>query len=266
MKNLRIIIIAMIPLLLLSTGCYKEGGIFGIKGTGSTQEEERFVNSFDKIDMGISADIILTQDQDESIVIEAQGNILDNIETYVKGNTLKIRFKRNVLWHNGIKIFISNPEYTGLEISGSGSIVNDNPLSSYDLDLQISGSGYLELDDVTIDHNLDQTVSGSGEIHIDKLEVGNDIRSDISGSGKIFMEGTETADYMKIGITGSGELNSLKFPVDKVDAHISGSGECRIWVISELDATITGSGSVFYKGNPSVNTVITGSGRVSQIN
>ncbi len=262
--------ITLIPVLLigllLANGCYSDGeGLFGIRGQGSSYDEERVVGSFSSIDIAISGQVFLTQSATEEVTIEAQQNILDNIETYVVGDKLKIRFRRNVIWHDGIKIYISNPNYEGIEISGSADLVNDTPIKTDYLDLNISGSGSMNLEDVEVDYDLKQSISGSGQIILSKLKVYDDAESNISGSGKITMSGSSTIDYHTVQISGSGNVNSDDIWVDWLDVRISGSGNCRCAVVSKLDATITGSGSVFYDGNPQVNAHITGSGKVQHL-
>ena len=65
-----------------------------------------------------------TQDSVYKIEIQAQENIIWEIETYVVGNELKIRVNDHVKLrsHEDIRINVSAPSITGLLVSGSGNI------------------------------------------------------------------------------------------------------------------------------------------------
>jgi hypothetical protein len=217
------------------TSCYK--GVFGIHGKGSNVSEVRSVSGFDKIELALDAEVTYVQDTDYSVVVEAQSNILDVLDTDVSGSILKIDFHRNVCTHSKIKITIHSPEIKALTISGSGEISSSQPIVTFLMDLKISGSGKINLTSLTAE-TMSGTISGSGDITIDSGTVTDEVFS----------------------ISGSGSIYTLEMVSQNSDTKISGSGSAFINVMQELYVKISGSGNVSYKGQPTVDTHISGSG------
>lgn len=217
------------------TSCYK--GVFGIKGKGSTVSEVRSISGFNEIELSIDADVTYIQDTEYSVVIEAQSNILNVLDTDVSGNTLEIEFHKNVFSHSKIKIEIHSPEIKGLKISGSGEISSNHPIVTSVMDLKISGSGRINLTSLTAE-TMSGTISGSGDISIDSGTVTDEV----------------------FNISGSGSIYTLEMVSQNSDTKISGSGSAFIHVIEELYVKISGSGNVSYKGQPTIDTHISGSG------
>ena len=216
---------------------------FGANYSGTfSEEEERKVSSFSGINLGISADVFLTQENSQKVVLEGDSDVLEKIETEVSGNTLVIKYEKSFRIRNipKVKIYISVPEIEKLSVSGSGSILAQNSINSEDIEFNVSGSGLIEIDDLTVDN----------------------ISSSISGSGDIVLSGSETVKFFKISISGSGDLSSEGLKVDEFIARISGSGKCKTNVVSRLEAVISGSGRIYYKGNPIIDASISGSGKI----
>ncbi len=212
-----------------------------IHGEGELIAEKRDVKGFDRIELDISARVILTQDSTYSMMIEAQQNILDLLTTDVESGELSIDLKEFCLTsHKAITIFISMPEIIGLEINSSGMIVAKKPIKADKI--------YFEID-------------GSGDIRVElKAEK---ISADINGSGEIELAGECKA--LSVDINGSGDFYGLDLKSTDADVNISGSGNCTVFTLEELRADINGSGNIRYKGDPDLNTDISGSGSVKKI-
>lgn len=228
---------AALAALLLATACEP---IEVIKGRGEVISENRSVGSFNAVDVTSDVEVYVSQGPAEPIRIEGQDNILNVLETYVRNNELVIRFKPGVILrrHNQVRIYITNPELTGIDISGS----------SY-----VEGRTNWKVNDFKAD------ISGSGKLDITLLEA-DDVDSEISGSGNMYLKGNSRTH--SIEISGSGNVRAFDLATKEANAKISGSGNCELTVQNKLEARITGSGKVRYKGNPTISTKITGSGKV----
>jgi hypothetical protein len=204
--------------------------------------EDRNVPSFTKIDLGVPATLFFELGEKQKVSIDAESDILKEIETEVKGNTLEIKFKS---WHfkptGKITINITVPAIEGLDVSGSGYIEGKGKINSKSLKLDVSGSGKIKIADLSA----------------------TDIKTDISGSGKVELGGSDVISSHKIDISGSGAVSASDLQVESVKASISGSGNCRVFVKQTLHADISGSGHIYYKGSPKVNANISGSGKVT---
>lgn len=205
--------------------------------------ETRTVKSFTKLSIAVPAEVQLSKGP---FKVTLDGEDLSEIETYVKGDELVIKYKNNKNWSifgsdsDDIVIYITMPELEGISMSGSGRLESKDQFSSKSMKLRVSGSGSLQLN-----------------VAADQLEA------HISGSGKILTEGT--AQSFNAHISGSGKVKAEELRAQSVDVHISGSGSCYVHADNALEAHISGSGNVYYTGNPTnVNARTSGSGKISK--
>ena len=228
-------------LILIISSCGKDQR--RIKGSGPVITKTISLEQISGVSLSIDANVWVTPGDTQSVVIEAQNNIIQNIEKYVTSDGVwRIGFYDPVRKHDGITIYITTPHFDYAVISGSGSIRTDDLFAeNSDVYLKISGSGNI--------------VMHTSADHVD---------SEISGSGNITLNGS--AGHHEINISGSGKVNAFGLETGRTDCRISGSGNCEVWANDYLGVTISGSGSVFYKGSPEIHTNISGSGGIHNVN
>lgn len=234
MKKKKLLINGIILIFFLATSsCFSMDG--------DTKREKRDVGTFEKIGLGISADLYLKQGANTEVIIEGPENVLEKIETEVKNGNLTIRYDS---WRfsnsSRVKMYITVPVISGLSVSGSGDIIAETTI---------------EADDITF------SISGSGEINLQDLKAEN-AKVGISGSGNVLLAGSGTLKKLDLSISGSGDLDAEKLAAEDFTARISGSGSCHVHVNGTLKASISGSGKIYYSGNPVINASISGSGKV----
>jgi hypothetical protein len=212
--------------------------------TGQTVKETRNVSAFNALHLAMSADVYLSQGDHQSVQVEADKGSMEYIETETNGNTLTVK-NHEGHWRNlgHIKVYITMPDITEIELSGSGSVESQTPIKANELKIGLSGSG-----NVKIGSLLAPVLSAT-----------------ITGSGDIYLSGDNGQAKMEATITGSGSIKADEMQVANAIVSITGSGSARVNVLKELETEITGSGSVLYKGNPMVNANSTGSGRTSSL-
>ena len=134
-RNILIAIVALISLNVF-TSCEK------IKGKGDVITESRTTGTYTSVSLAMSATVYFTPDTVYSLRISGQENILREIITEVDGNSLVVRVKNGVILRNyePIHVYITAPDVTGLDVSGSGDIFTDKTLIVNDLSVNISGS------------------------------------------------------------------------------------------------------------------------------
>lgn len=225
--------------LLCVAGC--ENSFFGIRGTGPVVTQAISIGELSAINMTISADVYFIKGDVQYIEIEAQQNIIDNIERDVDNGMWEIEFDKRVYTHEPVKIYITTPHIEEIIISGSGDIFTEDMFESDEIELIISGSGDIDFAAKSLVTNI--TISGSGDIYL---------------NGE-----TNVQDII---ISGSGNYNAYDYLSTETEVSIPGSGNCRVNVSDMLDVDISGSGSVFYRGYPTIRTSISGSGSVIDSN
>jgi hypothetical protein len=209
-----------------------------VTGEGPVENIKKDADKFSKVNMQMEANVTVTQGVENSVVIHAQKNIADAIETSINGKTLKIYSNDNLIPSEPISIDITMNNIEMLEISGSGVMKSSGTLKTPELNLKLSGSGKIYADVVC-----------------------NKIKTEISGSGEMTLKGAATESNLEI--SGSGHLYAFDLMTQIAKTEISGSGDAEITSVSELNAKISGSGSVVYKGNPpTLNKKVTGSGTI----
>lgn len=215
-----------------------------VVGDGPVVSETRTTSTFNEIEFGVPGDVVYIDADEREIIIEAQRNIINVIETYVSGNELKVKVKdnTNIGSSKGIHITVKGPDVRSLKLSGSGNLSVPGTFAANDAKLRISGSGKMIINKIDA-LNFEAIISGSGNIDV--------------------LEGI--ADEADLNISGSGDLDMVNVIAKKVETQTSGSGTMKVNVSDVLDARISGSGNVYYKGTPAVNVSISGSGKIIKL-
>lgn len=224
------------------SSCFSFGGE-RVRGNGDVKTEERQLGDFNGVESYGSFDVYLTTDDNYSVKVEADDNLLQYIETDISGHKLRIRTARgyNIRPSTTMKVYVSAPKYDVVSSSGSGNMYGKNEIvSDEDLDVNISGSGNIDLD----------------------VKAGK-VSADISGSGSITLDGE--ANAISSSIAGSGDIKAAQLKVRQASVHIAGSGNADLHAAEQLDVEIAGSGDVRYSGDAKVNSHIAGSGSVRKI-
>lgn len=207
------------------------------------ETDKRTLPPFTEISLRINGDVHLTQGSDQSVEIKAKSSTINKLITEVKDRKLVIRFSTTDSWFKSwnpgkVDIYITIPQIDALSVSGSGSILSDDEITSRILDLAVSGSGDIKLTDLSAEK----------------------VSAAISGSGDIYLEGSDTADALDAAISGSGDIKASELKAKNVNVKISGSGDCDVYAVDQLKVRVIGSGTVRYDGNPQIDSNISGSG------
>ena len=228
------LLLSLLSLAIVFSSCEK------IIGKGPVEIDNRSTTSYNSLVLGIPADAYFRQDSVYKLELHAQQNILDEIETVVINNELRIRFRdlnTRIRSHDGITIYISAPDIRNMEVDGSGNLQVTGPFMPANLGLAIEGSGNIHVQDISTSL-IGTNINGSGNIHIDN----------------------GYANEAVLTVEGSGNTDLLNIQVKDANARISGSGTIRLYATQNLKARISGSGTIFYKGTPVINSQTSGSG------
>ena len=217
------------------------GGANAVVGSGKVVSETREVSGFTSVHVSGSGQAQITVGDSDSLVIEAEDNILPLIETNVQNGQLSIGLKPNtsISTMRGIRYTITAKSLSGVETSGSADVTVANSAHADTFTATTSGSGAIQLSDVQA-ANLNVRTSGSGNI---------------DAAGKVDTAGITTS--------GSGNFSGGNLQCATATATTSGSGNVTLWVTGSLTARTSGSGHVRYYGQPTVTRSESGSGRVT---
>jgi hypothetical protein len=210
-----------------------------IEGNNNPVEVSRNISEFDELSVTGPFDVYVTRADSFSLRIDAEENLIPEVETRVTGERLYVETTDNHCLRNNypIKIYVTASNIKEARLTGSGLIQIDSVLHEY-----------FEIDN-----------TGSGDVEIGYMEtVKLDIR--LTGSGDIEAKGSATET--DIGLMGSGDVRLIDLEQDYTEVNLTGSGDTYVYVVEKLKAKIMGSGDIYYKGSPSIDSDITGSGKI----
>jgi len=229
---------------LFTTGCYidiDDDDGFGIgptvRGSDNVITEGRVLDSFSRIEVEGSANVIISQGTNQRVEVEADDNIVPVIITKVRGNELEISNSRSYRSNNPVNVYITLPVVSAISIDGSGDVFGRTSLEGDELELDVSGSGDMDL-----------------EIFYTRLLVESSGSGDFQIIGKIVDQ--------EIRMSGSGSYEAWELDSEICDIRISGSGDASVFASELLKAEIRGSGNIKYYGDPRIESSVTGSGDI----
>ncbi len=227
--------------LLLLTGCDAQKRI---KGNGNVVTIERTTDDYDGISVSGFYEVELVDGQEGNLTLKGEDNILEYLETEVKGNTLHIKSmdNKNLSPSHGEGVFITIPvdEIDKIRLSGSGKFAGMKILKTDDLDIQISGSRNIDL----------------------VIDV-NQVKVRTSGSSNIRLAGN--AEELEVRSSGSSNVKAFDLETDEATFELSGSTNVETSVNESLTSKVSGSGNIRYRGNPKkLNSSVSGSGKVTK--
>lgn len=202
--------------IIIVSGCACNGGP-SVRGSGVTAKETRNVSGFTDVRANGSGEIVIRQADADSLVVEAEDNILPELESTVANGILTVGPRRGVSLRptRPIRYQVTVKKLTGVGFSGAGTI-RATGVDTDKLDADISGSGSAVLEGRAGEVTL--SVAGSGSYDASNLKA-TTVRVTISGSGNASVDATEK---LHANISGSGSVRYAGNPT--VEKNVSGSG------------------------------------------
>jgi len=189
-----------------------------ISGQGEIVKKKLNVADFNSIGLGIKATIYLTQGSQQSVEIEAQQNIIDNLELDVENGSWNIEGKKRIRDYKDVVLHITVPSVRALSIGGAGKILGKNEFKNLgELKISIGGSGEVALAGSATSTSI--SIAGSGKVDVRQLESASS-KVSIAGSGDAYVEAKER---LNVSIAGSGNVYYAGKP--SVKTSIAGSGK-----------------------------------------
>ncbi len=121
MKNILLVILVIVSMLSCR---YKSG-------SGEIVSRESNVGNFTEIDVSGGFEVEIKKGTTQKLRVEADDNIIDDIETRVEGNRLKIKLRDGFNLHDAhMKIFITAPSITSINSAASAQVETIDDLSA----------------------------------------------------------------------------------------------------------------------------------------
>lgn len=199
-----------------------------IQGSGNIEKQERNLSeNFTAVKTCCSMVVMVTKADKFSVVVEADDNLLQYIETEVFNGRLTIRREKNINFESGkrVKVYVTMPEIDGLYASSSSDLIVSGNFKGDELDIDASSSAEIEVN-----------------------FTGTRVNVESSSSSRIRLAGS--ADRLDADMSSSSRVAAEKFTTKRLKAEASSSGRITIAVTEEVDADVSSSGQVNYSGSP----------------
>jgi hypothetical protein len=211
-----------------------------IKGEGELVSQTRQATGFKGINVSGGFAVEITQGNQESVRLEAQQNLLDNIRTEVKNGVLHIYNEGSISTNKGMKAYITVRELNKVDISGGVKVTGMSTFKANAFDLDMSGGSKVTL-----------------ALNTKKL------RADMSGASKVDLTGQ--ADEVVMNMSGASTVNASDLQAKRVRVEASGASKVKVSAKDNLDVSASGASKVEYNGNPSVTTDVSGASKISKM-
>ena len=238
MKTIKLSSIILAFLLVAGTslmaGC--DHVITGEKGNGKVIKQNREVNGFSSLEVGGAFTVYLSQGDKESLVVEADENLMELIVTEVHGDRLEIHTRgKGIRDYTKMNIYLTFKSLEMIDISGAVNVFGEGVLRFDELDFEGSGASELDM-----------------EMEVAMLEA------DFSGASDISLRGK--AGSARFDCSGASSIDAIDFVAENCEMDVSGASDVKIHVTDYLSVDVSGAATVKYKGSPKVESDISGAG------
>lgn len=253
------------------------------------------LSGFEGINAGGVFEIELQKSSSESVVVEADQEVIEYVSATVNRGVLKLtlesskmpsRLQKNM---KGIKVYISIKELSSLDISGAAKLSSQSTFNPKTLSLEVSGAANIGKLSVKSE-SIKVTQSGAASLFLEgssenavvditgatkttmnfevgelKLNGSGASKLDFNGkirSGKISFSGAVNstlkgvgADNLIIDMSGASNISALDFPIKDATLKLTGVSNVSLYVSGTISAEATGGCNIRYKGNPQVKSL-----------
>ena len=196
--------------------------------------DKRHVSNFHSLSASNNLDVYITQDQEESLRLEIDENLLEHIITEVRNGELRIASDVNIRMAKSKKVYLSYKDLSSIKISSAGNVQGENKMNAGKLDIELSSAGDLNLD-----------------IEAEEINIG------ISSSGNAHLSGK--TGYLNADLSSAGDLNAFDLVADKGDVSVSSAGDARVNITGDARFTSSSAGDIIYTGDPKIIDIHTSS-------
>ena len=211
-----------------------------VKGNGNIKSQNRSVSGFEGLDVSGGFEVHVTLGNTESVKIEADENLLNNIKTEVRSGVLHIYNDGSLTTKNTMKAFITLKELNSLDISGGVKVIGNSTFKPKSFKMDLSGASNIKLD----------------------LQTQN-LSADMSGASKVVLTGK--ADKLWLNMSGASDVDAASLEAKDVKVEASGASKVKVFAKESLNIDASGASQIKYKGSPSITSDTSGGTKISKL-
>lgn len=196
-----------------------------IKGNGNVVEQTRKTGDFNKIEVSRGMNVYITQGEPQKVVVKADENLLEAIETKNEGDVLIIRATQNIRSATSKKVFITVPDLEEIEASSGSNIFSETKLVFRDLKVSTSSGSNVTL-----------------EINSEKTEFSSSSGSNINLKG--------TTNSFKAKVSSGSNIKAEELTAENCETKASSGSNIWITAKSDFSGDVSSGANIFVYGNP----------------
>jgi hypothetical protein len=239
---------------LFAAGCDmpSTGGLGQVIGSGTTVTKYYDYTGFTKVsvDSGFQVDIDYAQTSEVSVTVD-DNLVEEHLKVELDGDTLHIGLAD--LWQYRdvtLRARVVMPRISGLEASGSSSVVVTKFASGDPLQLTASGSSAVNL---VVGHVGTVTLEVSGASRVEGGAAMEGLTGEVSGGSAVELNGS--AVKLALDASGGSHLGLPDLTAQDADLTLSGGSRGEVLVTGTLNAEASGGSRLEYAGDPELGTV-----------
>ncbi len=223
MKQKVFYLFSFFAISLLLSSCLFLGGV---TGNGKVAEQSRTVSSFDEIKVSRGLNVYINQGESPKVVVTADENLLNLIETKVKNGVLEITASQNIRQAKSKKIFVTVSKISKIGATSGSNVYSETILESKNLEL-----------------------TGSAGSNIKLMLRAENLKVSASAGSNFKLEGTTA--YLNAKASAGSNIKAEELTSNK--SELKTSSGANIWITAKesFSGKASSGGNIFYYGNPS---------------
>jgi len=224
---MKLIKIGVLLLAVVSlSSCAWDGNFGHTNGNGNVVTEDREVADFTEVKGTSGIDVYLNEGNENKVVVEADENLMVQIETYVEDDRLIIRTEGSIGKSKAKKVYVTYKDLEKIIATSGADVIGQSIIKAETIMLEASSGADLDVE-VFAKKVYAETSSGSG----------------IKVSGK--------ATSLRADASSGSDLNARNLFVVDCRADASSGADITVNVKEQLSTEVSSGGDIKYYGNPS---------------
>ncbi len=229
MKSIKLIAAALIGISL--TACNFDIQLGQVSGNGNVVTEDRPVTSdFDAVKGSAGLDVFLTEGDENKIVVEADENLMEVIETEITNGELRIGTNKSIRRSKSQKVHVTYVSLNKVSASSGSDVISNSVIKSENLSLDSSSGADLEV-----------------EI------IAKEVYADVSSGADLKVSGR--AERLVAEASSGSDLKARDLEVKKCKANASSGADIVVNVREEIEGRASSGGDIRYYGDPTAVSV-----------
>ncbi|GAA0871875.1 hypothetical protein GCM10009117_10210 [Gangjinia marincola] len=197
----------------------------GVRGTGEVTRITQNVPTFNSIKASAGMNVFLTQGNDQKVVVEANENLHEIIDVYVKEEALIVTTKENISFADARDVYVTFTEINSITATSGSDVSANEPLRIQTLQLVSTSGADIKL---TLNSQSISAKSTSG--------------ADIVLKGK--------TDKIDATSTSGADINAKELIAKHANTTATSGADIVVHATETMQGTANSGGDIRYVGNP----------------